>query len=51
MKEGQCGLRAGHVGQQKMRPEGAQRGQGTQGLGGKGFGLHLRAMQKNYWRV
>ena len=22
MKEGQCGLRAGHVGQQKMRPEG-----------------------------
>lgn len=34
----------------KMRPDRHKKGQGTQGLGGKDFGLYLRAIQ-NYWRV
>lgn len=43
-------LEGGTCGTAEDEARGAQRGQGTQGLGGKGFGLHLRAMQ-NYWRV
>ena len=48
-RQGQCGLR---VGMQERVDEagGAQRSQGTQSLGCKGFGLYLRAMQ-NYQRV